>query len=220
MFGARADNRTAFCTAKTWFAEAAATARSRCGLRSREYTKFSAKRPRRSENSGTQRTHPRTYRFNQFHLFDGLFLFGAGWIIEPFFLRSKNMVRRSSDFCNAKIDCGVSNERFFREPHQRSKKCEMQSTHPRRFHLSDIRKDVCLCLGRERIIEPIFAQQKHSSPKRRKKKLFPTVKSRASNELREPHQRSQFGKAQRTHPRRFHLSDIRKDVCLCLGRGG
>ena len=72
------------------------------------------------------------------------------------FLRSKNLVRRSSDFCNAKIDCGVSNERFFREPHQRSKKCEMQSTHPRRFHLSDIRKDVCLCLGRERIIGPLF----------------------------------------------------------------
>ena len=140
MFGARADNRSAFCAAKTWFAVAAATARSRCGLRSREYTKFSVKRPRRSENSGTHRTHPR------------------------------------------------------------------------RFHLSDIRKDVCLCLGRERIIEPLFAQQKLGSPKRRKKKLFPTVKSRASNELREPHQRSQFGEAQRTHPRtyrfnQFHLFD-------------
>ena len=88
----------------------------------------------------------------------------------------------------------------------------MQSTHPHRFHLSDIRKDVCLCLGRERIIEPLFAQQKLGSPKRRKKKLFPTVKSRASNELREPHQRSQFGEAQRTHPRtyrfnQFHLFD-------------
>ena len=59
MFGARADNRTAFCAAKTWFAVVAATARSRCGLRSREYTKFSVKRPRRSENSGTHRTHPR-----------------------------------------------------------------------------------------------------------------------------------------------------------------
>ena len=140
MFGARADNRTAFCAAKTWFAVAAATARSRCGLRSREYTKFSVKRPRRSENSGTHRTHPR------------------------------------------------------------------------RLHLSDIRKDVCLCLGRERIIGPLFAQQKLGSPKRRKKKLFPTVKSRASNELREPHQRSQFGEAQRTHPRtyrfnQFHLFD-------------
>ena len=100
------------------FAEAAATARSRCGLRSRECTKFSVKRPRRSENSGTHRTRPR------------------------------------------------------------------------RLHLSDIRKDVCLCLGRERIIGPLFAQQKLGSPKRRKKKLFPTVKSRASNELREPHQRS------------------------------
>ena len=140
MFGARADNRTAFCAAKTWFAVAAATARSRCGLRSREYTKFSVKRPRRSENSGTHRTHPR------------------------------------------------------------------------RLHLSDIRKDICLCLGRERIIEPLFAQQKLGSPKRRKKKLYPTVKSRASNELREPHQRSQFGEAQRTHLRtyrfnQFHLFD-------------
>ena len=92
MFGARADNRTAFCAAKTWFAVAAATARSRCGLRSREYTKFSVKRPRRSENSGTHRTHPR------------------------------------------------------------------------RFHLSDIRKDICLCLVRERIIGPLFAQQKLGSP--------------------------------------------------------
>ena len=38
------------------------------------------------------------------------------------------------------------------------------------------------------------------------------MKSRASNELREPHQRSQFGEAQRTHPRtyrfnQFHLFD-------------
>ena len=73
------DNRIIFCTAKkTWFAEAAATARSRCGLCSREHTRFSAKRSRRSENAGAQRTHPRPYRFNQLHLFDGLFLFGAG----------------------------------------------------------------------------------------------------------------------------------------------
>ena len=56
---------------------------------------------------------------------------------------------------------------------------------------------VCFCLGRVDN-RTIFAQQKHGSPKRRKKKLFPTVKSRASNELR---QRSQFGEAQRTHPR-------------------
>jgi len=48
-----------FCVAKTWFAETAATARSRCGLCSREHTRFSAKRSRRSENAGAHRTHPR-----------------------------------------------------------------------------------------------------------------------------------------------------------------
>ncbi|MDD6341222.1 MAG: hypothetical protein PUA50_02700 [Eubacteriales bacterium] len=62
--------------------------------------------------------------------------------------------------------------------------------------------DVSFCTGRERIIEPLFAQQKLGSPKRRKKKLFPTVKSRASNELREPHQRSKKCEMQSTHPRR------------------
>ena len=79
---------------------------------------------------------------------------------------------------------------------------------------------VCFCLGRVDN-RTIFAQQKHGSPKRRKKKLFPTVKSRASNELREPHQRSQFGEAQRTHPRPYRFNQFHLFNGLFLfGAGG
>ena len=50
------------------------------------------------------------------------------------FCAAKNTVRRNSDFCKAKIDCEVSNEQFFRVPHQRSKKCENAEYPP--SHLS------------------------------------------------------------------------------------
>ena len=79
---------------------------------------------------------------------------------------------------------------------------------------------VCFCLGRVDN-RTIFAQQKHGSPKRRKKKLFPIVKSRASNELREPHQRSQFGEAQRTHPRPYRFNQLHLfDGLFLFGAGG
>ena len=81
MFGARADNRTAFCAAKTWFAETA------------EKETFSDR-----EVASKQR------------------IAGTASAVE---------------------------------------KMRNESTHPRRFHLSDILSDVCLCLVRERIIEPL-----------------------------------------------------------------
>ena len=131
------------------------------------------------------------------------------------------MVRRSSDFCNAKIDCGVSNERFFREPHQRSKKCEMQSTHPRtyrfnQFHLFDglfmfgARADnrTAFCAAKTWFAEAAATARSRCGLRSREYTKFSVKRPR----------RSENSGTHRTHPRRLHLSDIRKDVCLCLGR--
>ena len=93
MFGARADNRTAFCTAKTWFAVAAIFATQKSTVESRMSDFF------RNRISG------------------------------------RNSARRSVP------------------------------TRELIVLISSIFSMVCLCLGRERIIEPLFAQQKLSSPK-------------------------------------------------------
>ena len=139
MFGARADNRTVFCTAKTWFAVAAATARSRCGLRSREYTKFSVKRPQRSENSGTHRTHPRSRC---------LFLHGASADNRTAFCAAKTWFAEAAIFATQKSTAESRMSDFFgnRISGRKNAKCRVPT----------LAADVSFCTGRERIIGPLF----------------------------------------------------------------
>ena len=129
MFGARADNRTAFCAAKTWFAEAAATARSRCGLRSLEHTRFFAKRSQRSKNAGAQSTPV----FKEFYKGKRTYPNGCvrffrlryGDLRTPLSRSERGSPKRRK---NKIFPSGVGSERFFREPQQRSKKSEAYRT--------------------------------------------------------------------------------------------